>query len=328
MTQRVDHTGVEPSGSQSFYAHPTAIVESPHVGPRTRIWAFAHVLPGAVIGADCNVCDHVFVENDVRLGDRVTVKCGVQIWDGVQLEDDVFVGPNATFTNDPRPRSRQWQGSPARTIVRAGATIGANATILPGITIGTGAIVGPGAVVTQNVPAHASVVGNPAHIAGYAESRASRAPTVVVDAAHQWPERVRGVRMHEVKVVTDIRGSLSAAELGAGLPFQPARLFTVFDVPSRQVRGEHAHKTLHQWLVCLRGSITLMVDDGEHREAIVLDTPARAVHVPPMIWAAQYQFSPDAILLVAASAEYDADEYIRDYDEFLHAVSQPSIDSA
>src|ERR1035437_9031129 len=90
-----------------FFQHETAIVESPTVGAGTRIWAFVHILPGAVIGAGCNICDQTFIENDVRIGDRVTIKCGVQVWDGITLEDDVFVGPNATFSNDPFPRSRQ-----------------------------------------------------------------------------------------------------------------------------------------------------------------------------------------------------------------------------
>src|SRR6266568_1668176 len=90
------------------FAHPAALVESTRVGRGTRVWAFAHILPGAVIGEDCNICDHTFIEDDVVVGNRVTVKCGVQLWNGIRLEDDVFVGPNATFTNDPLPRSRQY----------------------------------------------------------------------------------------------------------------------------------------------------------------------------------------------------------------------------
>jgi len=152
------------SAKAGYFAHAHAIVESARVGPRTRIWAFAHILPGAVIGEDCNICDGVFIENDVRVGNRVTIKCGVQLWDGVTLDDDVFVGPNATFTNDPFPRSRQYPEKFARTLVRKGASIGANATILPGVTIGEKSMVGAGAVVTQDVPAHTTVVGNPARV--------------------------------------------------------------------------------------------------------------------------------------------------------------------
>src|SRR3954463_180374 len=134
-----------------YFVHPQGICESTRIGAGTRIWAFAHVLPGAVVGKDCNLCDHTFIENDVVIGDRVTIKCGVQVWDGVRLEDDVMVGPNATFTNDLFPRSKHsFKLQP--TIVRRGASIGANATILCGITIGEGAMVGAGTVVTADVP--------------------------------------------------------------------------------------------------------------------------------------------------------------------------------
>src|SRR5262245_21185468 len=115
-----------------WFKHPQAIVESTAVGTGTRVWAFAHVLPGARIGANCNICDHVFIENDVVVGDRTTVKVGVQLWDVVTLEDDVFVGPNATFTNDPFPRSRQKPTRVTPTCVRQGASIGANATVMCG----------------------------------------------------------------------------------------------------------------------------------------------------------------------------------------------------
>lgn len=162
---------VEPRHS----VHPAGLCETSDVGPRTRIWAFAHVLPGAVIGSDCNICDHVFIENDVVLGDRVTVKSGVQLWDGIRLGDDVFVGPNATFSNDKFPRSRQRPPEYPRTIVRSRASIGANATILPGLTTGMNAMVGAGSVVTKDVPANAIVYGNPARIEGYASAQRATA---------------------------------------------------------------------------------------------------------------------------------------------------------
>jgi len=153
----------------SVFLHPLAVCESEDVGPRTRVWAFAHVLPGAVIGADCNVCDHVFVEGGARVGDRVTIKNGVLLWDHVTVEDDVFLGPSTTFTNDPTPRSAVKK-DPAQlvpTLVRRGASVGANATILCGITIGPAAFVGAGAVVVRDVAAHALVVGNPARRIGW-----------------------------------------------------------------------------------------------------------------------------------------------------------------
>lgn len=156
-----------PETPTDYFQHSHALVESESIGAHTRVWAFTHILPGAVIGEDCNICDHVFVENDVVVGDRVTVKCGVQLWDGIRLEDDVFVGPNATFTNDTFPRSKQYPKSFEQTVVRRGTSIGANATILTGITIGAGAMVGAGAVVTKDVPPNAVVVGNPARVTRY-----------------------------------------------------------------------------------------------------------------------------------------------------------------
>lgn len=147
--------------------HPTALVASKHIGEGTRIWAFTNVLAGARIGRDCNVCDRCFIENDVILGDRVTLKCGVSLYDGLTLENDVFVGPDVSFSNDPRPRSRRHLATYARTVVREGASLGAAATILPGITIGRWAMVGAGAVVTRDVPDYTLVYGNPARTQGH-----------------------------------------------------------------------------------------------------------------------------------------------------------------
>jgi UDP-2-acetamido-3-amino-2,3-dideoxy-glucuronate N-acetyltransferase len=147
--------------------HVLAEVQSAHIGPNTRIWQFVVILPNARIGAECNICSHVLIENDVIIGDRVTVKSGVQLWDGLRIEDDVFIGPNVTFTNDPFPRSMQYPSAFVITTVKAGASIGGGATILPGITIGRGAMVGAGAVVTKSVPDNAVVVGNPARAVRY-----------------------------------------------------------------------------------------------------------------------------------------------------------------
>jgi acetyltransferase-like isoleucine patch superfamily enzyme len=144
--------------------HPSSDVQSKQIGEGTTIWQFVVVLPSALIGSDCNICSHVFIENDVQIGNRCTIKGGVQLWDGITLEDDVFIGPNATFTNDRHPRSKKHPAKFPKTLVRKGASIGANATILPGVEIGEGAMVGAGAVVVHDVPAGATVVGNPARI--------------------------------------------------------------------------------------------------------------------------------------------------------------------
>lgn len=305
----------------NYFKHENAIVESDKIGTGTRIWAFAHVLPGANIGEDCNICDNVFVENDVTIGNRVTIKCGVQVWDGVTLEDDVFAGPNATFTNDNYPRSKVYPERFNRTVVRKGASIGANATILSGITIGPGALVGAGAVVTSDVPPNAIVVGNPARITGYVSATRNVAHLTVAPSETNTETihgcSVPGVGIHHLPKIVDLRGSLSFAEYGQLLPFSPKRYFLVFDVPSKEVRGEHAHRQLHQFLVCVRGSCSVLVDDGSHREDIRLDTPLVGIHIPPMVWGVQYRYSSDAMLLVLASECYDSSDYIRDYDQFL-----------
>ena len=149
--------------------HPLSDIQSRHIGEGTRIWQFCVVLPNARIGADCNICSHVFIENDVVIGNRVTVKCGVQIWDGIRIADDVFIGPNVTFTNDPFPRSRKALAEYPVTTIEEGASIGANATILPGLVIGRRAMVAAGALVTRDVPDYAVVKGNPAVISRYLE---------------------------------------------------------------------------------------------------------------------------------------------------------------
>jgi UDP-2-acetamido-3-amino-2,3-dideoxy-glucuronate N-acetyltransferase len=300
-----------------FFAHPEGRVESSDIGPGTRVWAFAHVLQGARIGADCNICDHTFVEGGAVLGDRVTVKCGVQLWDGVTLEDDVFVGPNATFANDPFPRSRR-PAEVARTLVRRGASIGANATLLPGVTIGAEAMVGAGAVVTRDVPPRAIVVGNPAVVSGFVNQRAVRAhaPPDPAGVPEQTP-LIAGAGLYELPRLTDARGHLSFAELDGSLPFPVVRYFVVFGVPSREIRGEHAHRTLHQFLVCVHGSCSVRLFDGDASEEILLNRPDLGLHIPPLLWTTEYKYSPDAVLLVLASHIYSADDYIRDVDEYL-----------
>jgi acetyltransferase-like isoleucine patch superfamily enzyme len=154
----------------SVFVHALALCESDDVGPRTRVWAFAHILAGARVGADCNVGGHAFVEGGAVVGDGVTIKNGVLLWSGVTVEDGVFLGPGAVFTNDAGPRAPYPKGPAGwrATLVRRGATVGANATVLAGLTIGRWAMVGAGAVVTADVPDHALVVGNPARQAGWA----------------------------------------------------------------------------------------------------------------------------------------------------------------
>lgn len=310
----------------NYYMHPQALVESTQIGEKTRIWAFAHILPDAKIGIDCNICDHVFIENDVTVGNNVTIKCGVQLWDGITIEDNVFIGPNVTFTNDNFPRSKHYPEKFSGSLIKEGASIGANATILPGLTIGRNAMIGAGAVVTRDVPPNAIVMGNPAYITGYVSKASVKKSDQFVKPGESEPRviasKVKRVEIFILPIIKDLRGSLSVAEYGQYLPFIPKRYFLVFDVASKEIRGEHAHKELHQFLVCTKGSCSVLVDDGFNSEEILLDSPNIAVHIPPMVWGIQYKYSPDAVLLVLASDVYKSDDYIRDYDEFIKAVKE------
>jgi acetyltransferase-like isoleucine patch superfamily enzyme/dTDP-4-dehydrorhamnose 3,5-epimerase-like enzyme len=311
-----------------YFVHDCGLCESVKIGPRTRIWAFAHVLPEATIGADCNVCDHVFIENDVTVGDRVTIKCGVQLWDGICVEDDVFIGPNVTFTNDIFPRSKQYPTQFRRTTIRRGASIGANATILPGITIDRNAMIGAGAVVTRSVPPNAIVVGNPAKIVGYVDAKpvaATRHTTPAPAEPTILQTSVRGVTLHYMKEVADIRGKLSVGEFSGEIPFAPARYFLVYDVPTAETRGEHAHHKCHQFLLAIKGSVHVVAFDGVKREEFILDSSTKGILLPAMTWGIQYKYSSDAVLMVFASHHYDASDYIRSYDKYVELVAKQDV---
>lgn len=306
-----------------FFLHAQGICESVNIGARTRIWAFSHILKGAEIGEDCNICDGIFIENDVVVGNRVTIKSGVQLWDGMRVADDVFIGPNATFTNDIFPRSRNWKDSHPITRIQAGASIGANATILPGITIGRGAMIGAGAVVTKDVPANAIVYGNPGQIRGYvgteieSPTKLDLKSSINIDIERTLPG---GAKLIKLTNVSDLRGNLLAVEFGTDLPFAPKRFFMVHQVPSEDVRGEHAHRACEQVLTIMNGSVAVLIDDGASREQISLSDPSIALYMPAMVWGTQFKFSGDAILGVFASEPYDADDYIRTYEEFQELV--------
>ncbi|MCU0421888.1 MAG: N-acetyltransferase [Bacteroidia bacterium] len=155
------------------FIHEKALVETDHIGDDTRVWAFVHILKGAKIGSNCNICDHCYIEYDVEVGNNVTIKCGIYLWEGVRLEDDVFLGPNVVFTNNPRPRSKQYIEH-LKTYVHQGASIGANSTLLAGIHVGKYAMVGMASVVTRDVKDYALVYGNPARQHGWVDEAGNK----------------------------------------------------------------------------------------------------------------------------------------------------------
>lgn len=203
------------------------------------------------------------------------------------------------------------------------AVIGANATIAAGVSIGRGVTVAPGSAVLADVPPMTSVSGNPARIDGYTSTMAPSARTLPRRAATPGRLDVPGAELLDLTLVEDLRGTLTAIEHGR-LPFLPQRSFIISRVPSEELRGQHAHRTLHQILICLAGAVNVMVDDGHRLDEVRLDNPGVGLHIPPMIWGVQYRYTADAVLLVLASAPYDDADYIRDYEEFLvlvHGVS-------
>lgn len=295
------------------FVHSMADVQTKKIGSETKIWQFCVVLSAAQIGSHCNICSNCFIENDVIIGDRVTIKCGVQLWDGLRVEDDVFIGPNATFTNDKYPKSKQYLENHPRTLIKKGASIGANATILPGVTVGESAIVGAGAVVTQDVPENAIVKGVPAQITGYTDTL-----LYPVDASGvSTIGKLVGPVLYSLTSVPDMRGNLVVGESAKEVPFRPERIFMVYDVPNSKVRGAHAHKECHQFLIAAHGTLNVILDDGEQRREYSLSDAKTGLYIRPGIWGIQYKYSTDAVLLVLASHAYDANDYIRDYNTFI-----------
>jgi WxcM-like, C-terminal len=236
---------------------------------------------------------------------------------GSQIADGVTFGPRVVLAGD-------------GIVVRENVTIDAAAVIGAGVTIGQGAWVRAGAVVLRSVPANAVVEGNPAQVVGYLDGDGTRKRPdprhIHVDTFGHLarPSRVPlGVgesALFLMRRIADARGALTVGEVPTEVPFSPARYFVVFDVPSLELRGEHAHKQCQQFLICLHGSCRVLLDDGENRCEVTLDRPDAGVFMPEMIWGTQYRYTPDAVLLVFASRTYEADDYIRTYDEFISEV--------
>lgn len=212
-------------------------------------------------------------------------------------------------------------------VVRENSRLDAACVIGEGVTIGQGAWVRAGAVVLRSVPPNAIVEGNPAQVVGYVDRATldNRPDPRLIDVQSfghlprptRIPLEVGSSALYLMRRVADTRGSLTVGEVPTEVPFSPARYFAVFGVPSVELRGEHAHKQCQQFLICLHGSCRVLLDDGDRRCEVTLDRPDLGVFMPEMIWGTQYRYSPDAVLLVFASRPYEADDYLRDYDDFL-----------
>ncbi|MBT9137146.1 MAG: TDP-4-oxo-6-deoxy-alpha-D-glucose-3,4-oxoisomerase [Firmicutes bacterium] len=217
-------------------------------------------------------------------------------------------------------------------VIRENARIDAACVIGEGVTIGHGAWVRAGSVVLRSVPPNAIVEGNPAQVIGYlSQSETTQRPDPRHVDIHNFahlsrPSRVSlGVgnsALYLMRRITDARGALTVGETPSEFPFSPARYFAVFDVPSVELRGEHAHKRCQQFLLCLHGSCRVLLDDGSKRCEVTLDRPDMGVFMPEMIWGTQYRYSPDAVLLVFASRPYESDDYLRTYDDFLAEIKR------
>lgn len=234
--------------------------------------------------------------------------------DDAKIESNVIFGKRVVLAGD-------------RIIIRSNARIDAASVISEGITIGQGAWVRTGAVVLQSVPPNAIVEGNPARVVGYVNrndlDRRSD-PRLIntlslegIERPATIPLNVGKSSLHLMRRIDDARGSLTVGEVPTEVPFPPVRYFVVYDVPSLELRGEHAHKRCQQFLLCLKGSLRVLLDDGSNRCEVLLDRPDMGVFMPEMIWGTQYHASPDAVLLVFASRQYEPDDYLRTYEEFI-----------
>lgn len=239
---------------------------------------------------------------------------GCVIPEGAIIEPEAIFGQRVTLTS-------------SDIVIRAHARLDAACVIGEGVTIGQGAWVRAGAVVLRSIPPNAIVEGNPAQVVGYVDraNRESRSDPRLIDVQSfgnldrpaRIPLEVGGSALYLMRRVIDARGSLTVGEVPTEVPFSPVRYFAVFGVPSVELRGEHAHKRCQQFLICLHGSCRVLLDDGNRRCEVTLDRPDMGVLMPEMIWGTQYRFSPDAVLLVFASRPYEADDYLRTYDDFL-----------
>lgn len=270
--------------------------------------------PSVVVGTDCRIHASAVIDAGVVLGADVWIGAGCVLLGPCHVGDHCRLGAGCIL--DP---GECELGEVLR--LESDVRLLAGVVVPAPVTIASGAYVQAGTVLTRSVPPHATVSGNPAQIIGYAstpvESQQTDAAAKSVDGAvGSSATRVRDVTLHLLPRILDLRGNLSVGEFDRSIPFEPKRYFLVFGVPNAEVRGEHAHRTCKQFLICVKGRCSVVADDGIRREEFLLDDPATGVYLPPLTWGVQYKYSADAVLLVFASEYYDSAEYIRDYDEF------------
>ncbi len=240
------------------------------------------------------------------------------------IHDGVTVGPRVVLSGD-------------GIVLRDNVRLDAACIIGEGVTVGQGAWVRAGAVVLRSVPPNAIVEGNPAAVVGYVYDNCEgteRRPdprNIDIHGLGHLPRPARvplGIgdsALYLMRRITDARGALTVGEVPTEVPFAPARYFAVFDVPTVELRGEHAHKLCQQFLICLHGSCRVLLDDGRERSEVTLDRPDMGVFMPEMIWGTQYRYSADAVLLVFASRPYEAEDYLRTYDDFLAELEKRNL---
>lgn len=280
---------------------------------------------GAVLGDNVSIGDYVTVYAGAYIGDNCMIEGLTQIWSGVRLANNVRLGPGVNFEYPSKSLNKEESSFS----IDENCDIGANAVIMHGVTIGIGARVLPGTIINQDVPPYSIVEGSPARVTGYVEND-SLAVNIGLEL-QSLPEfsseqnviniGVGAVTLHKFKMVRDLRGDLSVGEFSRDIPFEPKRYFMVFNVPSEETRGEHAHRKCHQFLICVKGSCSVVVDDGVARREVKLDSLDMGIYLPPMIWGIQYKYSSDAVLMVFTSEYYDDLDYIRDYNQFIALVN-------
>jgi Serine acetyltransferase len=273
----------------------------------------ARIDPGAIIGEGAEISRSAVIGSSVVLGRSVHIDAGSIVIGPCEIGDGCTIAAGCILDPSSDPAAGTLRMDP-------GVALLPGVMVVSKLHIGTGARILAGTVVHRSIPPHAIVQGNPAQIVGYTLSGSGAAPVLGGSSdggTGVLESNVPGVALHRLQKVLDLRGNLSVGEFERTVPFAAKRYFMVFGVPNAEIRGEHAHRTCHQFLVCAHGRCSVVADDGAHREEFLLDDPSVGLYLPPLTWGIQYKYSADAVLVVFASEYYDSAEYIRDYDELV-----------